>query len=333
MKTGPGLSGSAKTTLIGVLALGLAGGIGTWWALGVLGEKTAELAALQERLGNPALASLLGETTGTSRASQEAAQIRKMTQTLQEEEGASSRRWSVGTQEARGQGKDWAKDPGKWKDELIARQNELQKKASSERVLLAPDFYLGLQEYQQKSPTADEVPDLAVQLSVAGRLVERLLEARKIREQYTTDCELKSLALVRKGENQDKVPPGTSSATAPKGPSAVPERKKFRLELKCSPEVLYEYVRLLASDDWLLIIQNLSVSNEKPDFPPRSEIAKKFGSVSAGDAGRPGDSAAGKKLLEVLSGDEALSVGMEIDFIAWQEAEAAKPPADKGPKP
>lgn len=333
MKPGIGRSGATKTPLIGVLALVLAGGIGTWWALGLLDEKTAELAALQERLGNPALASLLGETTGTSRASQEAAQIRKMTQALQEEEGASSRRWSLGTQEARGQGKDWAKDPGKWKDELITRQNELQKKASSERVRLAPDFYLGLQEFQQKSPPADEVPDLALQLSVAGRLVERLFDARKIREQYTTDCELKSLALVRKGENQDKVPPGTSSAAAPQGPAAVPERKKFRLELKCSPEVLYEYVRLLASDDWLLIIQNLSVVNEKPDFPPRSEIAKKFGPVSVGEAVRPGDSAAGKKLLEVLSGDEALSVGMEVDFVAWLEAEAAKPAADKSPKP
>lgn len=329
----PGLPGSAKTTLLGVLALVLAGGIGAWLALGVLNEKTEELAALQERLNNPALASLLGETAGTSRASQEAAQIRNMTQALQEEEGASSRRWSLGTQEARGLGKDWAQDPGKWKDELIARQNELQKKASAERVQLAPDFYLGLQEFQQKSPTAAEVPDLALQLSVAGRLVERLLEARKIREQYTTACELKSLSLVRKDENQGKRPPGAAPVAAPQGPTLVPERKKFRLELKCSPEVLYEYVRLLASDDWLLIVQNLSVDNEKTDFPPRSEIAKKFGPMAAGDAPRPGDSGAEKKLLEVLAGDEALSVGMEVDFVAWQEAEAAKSPAGKSPQP
>ena len=329
----PSLTGSAKTFLGLALVFLLAGGAATWWGLGVLEEKKADFEGLRERLSNPALASLLGETAGTDRASQEAAQIRKMTQNLQDEEGQSSRRWSRGTAEARGQGKDWSKDPGKWKDELISRQNEIQKKASTQRVKLAPDFYLGLEEFREKSPTEEEVPDLALQLSVACRLVDHLLAARQVREQYATECELKSLVRPRSKEPEKNRPAAAPPpAAGSKSPSVGPERKKFRLEYQCSPEVLYEFVRLLSADDWLFIIQDLAITNMKSEFPPRSEIAKKFSAAAGEPAGRD-RLPSGKKLLEVLAGDEAIVVGMEVDFVPWQEGEAASAPTGKSPKP
>jgi len=75
------------------------------------------------------------------------------------------------------------------------------------------------------------------------------------------------------------------------------------------------------------------LSNAKPDFPPRSEIAKKFDQATSGEAINPGGTSAGKKLLEVLAGDEAISIAMEVDFVAWPEAEAAKPAAAQNPNP
>lgn len=312
----------------GILVTILGAAVGTWLGLGSLGEKQAEFQVLVDRLANPALAGLLAKPGGAGQAVREAGEIQKLAQSLQETEGSSALRWAEGTREAQGEGKEWAKDPGRWKDELIAAQSDLQKKAPSQQVKLAPDFYLGLEAYRQKSPATEEVPRLAVELSVARRLVERLFEARKIREQYVTACELKSLTGPSSSTVEGSKTGAAPAAPAPKRPGSALERKNFRVELECSPEVLYEYVRLLSQDPWLLILQDLSVQSRKEDFPRRSEIAKKFSGPEA--AAKPQETASKKKLLEILAGDEKLFVSMEIAFVPWQQPDDGKTGANPG---
>jgi len=239
-----------------------------------------------------------------------------------------ARQWAQATQELAGEGKDWAKDPGKWKDRLIAVQSELQKEAKAGRLTLAPDFYLGLDGFRQKSPTAEEVPELALHLSVAERLVRRLMEARQIKEQYPTVCEFRTLAgpgsALEKGvQEKPPVPPGPGAKPGPPAPEA--ERKKFRLEIRSSPEVLYEYVRMLTVDPALFIVTDLRLANEKQTFPLRSEIAKKFseGSAPTGEA-MPAGKKEKKRLLEILAGEEGLNATFEIDFVAWKKPGEAK---------
>jgi hypothetical protein len=305
----------------------LAAGALAWFGLGGLGEKQAEAQALTERMGNPALAALMSDPGGAARAGKEAADLLKLGQELEEKEGAMMRRWAEGTKEAAGDGQEWAKDPGKWKDELIRIQSALQKSAPASQVRLAPDFYLGLEAFRQKSPTAEEVPGLALHLKVAEKLVMKLLEARKRKEQFPTVCEFRSLT--GPGSGGEK-----AGAAAPGKPGAVaagPERQKFKAEVRCSPEVLYEYLRLLAVDPWLLVVTGLEVANEKESFPLRSEIAKKFTAKEPGAAGAAGGAKEEKKLLEILAGEESLKAVVEVDFVAWRNPEEAKagtpPPA------
>lgn len=305
----------------------LAAGALAWFGLGGLGEKQAEAQALTERMGNPALAALMSDPGGAARAGKEAADLRKLGQELEENDGAVTRTWTEGTKEAAGDGQEWAKDPGKWKDELIRIQSALQKSAPASQVRLAPDFYLGLETFRQKSPTVEEVPGLAMHLKVAEKLVMKLLEARKRKEQFPTVCEFRSLT--GPGSGGEKAEP----AAAPGKPGAVagPERQKFKAEVRCSPEVLYEYLRLLAVDPWLLVVTGLEVANEKESFPLRSEIAKKFTAKEPGAAGAAGGAKDEKKLLEILAGEESLKAVVEVDFVAWRNPEEAKagtpPPA------
>lgn len=313
----------------GVILLMAAGAL-AWWGLGSLGEKQAEAQALAERMGNPALAALLGDPSGATRATKEAGEIQKIEKELWDKDGSMTKVWSQGTREAYGEGQDWSKNPEKWKDRLIQIQSDLQKAAPGSQMQLGPDFYLGLETYRQKSPSAEEVPSLALHLSVAQRLVERLMEARKSAEQYPTLCEFRALSgpgsaaekAVEAAAGQVPVKPGS--------PPAGPEKKSFQAEIRCSPEVLYTYVRLLATDPWLFILTDLSVTNAKETFPLRSEIAKKFS--SDGTSATPGDPGAkpGRKLLEVLAGEESLTVRLNLDFVAWrnpEEAKAGTPPA------
>ena len=318
----------------GAMAILAAGGL-AWIGLSGLAEKQAEAQALTERMGNPALAALLNEPGGGSRASRDAAEIQKLANELRDGD-ALANQWAQAAQELSGDGRDWAKDPGKWKDRLIAVQSQLQKEAKGARLRLAPDFYLGLDGFRQKSPTAEEVPELALHLSVAERLVQRLMEARQIKEQYPTICEFRSLAGPGSGqETEPQEKPKAAQTPGGKPGVAGPEakRKTFRLEIRSSPEVLYEYVRLLVADPALLIIRDLKLANEKQNFPLRSEIAKKF-SETAPTAGETSTKTIEKtRLLEILAGEEALDITLEVDFVAWKKPEEAKAVGTSAPSP
>jgi len=318
--------GQLLTVVGGAALLMVAGGV-AWLGLGGLGEKQAEAQALTERMGNPALAALLNDPAGAGRATRDAAELQKLETELLNSD-AVARQWAQATQELAGKGKDWAQDPGKWKDRLIAVQSELQKEAKGGRLTLAPDFYLGLDGFRQKSPTAEEVPELALHLSVAERLVRRLMEARQIKEQYPTVCEFRTLigpGSEPEKERQEKppVPPGPGAKPGTPAPEA--ERKTFQVEIQSSPEVLYEYVRRLAADPALFIVTDLRLTNEKQTFPLRSEIAKKFSEVAVpAGAGAPAEKKEKKRLLEILAGEESLNAALEIVYVAWKQPEEAK---------
>lgn len=327
----PSMDKNQLVAVAGGLAVVLAAGGLAWLGLGALGEKQAEAQALAERMGNPALAALLNDPAGASRATRDAAEIQKLASELRDKDTVSNQ-WAQATRELAGEGQDWSKDPGKWKDRLISFQSQLQKEAKAGRLGMAADFYLGLDGFRQKSPTLEEVPNLALHLSVAERLVRRLLEARQIKEQYPTSCEI--LTLAGPGSGQEKA----LSLPSPGGKVGTPvpdaDRKTFQVQIRSSPEVLYEYVRLLTVDPALFIITDLRLTNEKQTFPLRSEIAKKFseGALPAG-GGSPAETKGKKRLLEILAGEESLNVTLDIDFVAWKKPGEAKAEGAPAPKP
>jgi hypothetical protein len=312
---------------LGGLVVLTAGGL-AWLALSNLGEKNEEAQALAERLGNPALAALLADSGGSARALREAAEIQKMTKELQDQNTVALG-WSQATHKLTGEGEEWAREPGKWKDRLIAVQNQLQKEAREQKVQLSPDFYLGLDKFRQISPTLEQVPELALHLSVAEHLLRLLMKARTVAEQYPTLCEFRSIAgpgTLLEDEGSKGASPDPSAGSKANSPSSAGQRKNFRMEIRASPEVLYEYVRLMVTDSALLILTDLSVKNEKQDFPQRSEIAKRFQQEPspATTDGAANVKEKGKKLLEILAGEESLSATIEISFVAWKTSEDPK---------
>jgi hypothetical protein len=233
---------------------------------------------------------------------------------------------------ASGQGQDWSTDPNKWKDRLIAVNDQLRKnsgkKGSNSKVILADDFYLGLQEYKQRSPTASQVPNLALQLSVAEKLVEILMEAKGMaKEAFPTQCILQSLEgpVVRELEVV-KPEAGEAKAGGVDGGGMV--RESYRLQMECSPEVFYGFLGRLSQDPWLFVVMDLSLENEQKEFLKRSEVAKKF-EVEKGEPAAEGEASnegargsvnpqPAMPLLLVLAGKERLKVVMKIDFIGWK---------------
>lgn len=139
--------------------------------------------SLADRKGKPELAAILTRPGGAGAVRKEAVEIGKVAEEVSQGEEGLVGSWREGYEKASGVGQGWSQDPNQWKDRLIATNDRLKKQSlkngDNSRVILADDFYLGLQEYKQQNPSADKVPELALRLSVAEKLVELLMDAKR----------------------------------------------------------------------------------------------------------------------------------------------------------
>ena len=326
-----------------MIALGVGGGalllgVGLGYlGLGALGETQAQAQSLADRKLKPEVAAVLARPGGAGAARKEAVELGKITEDLGKEEEKVVGSWREGLVKASGEGQDWSTDPNKWKDKLILVHDELRKKAGKKgdnsKVILVDEFYLGLQEYKQKSPTAAQVPSLALQMSVAEKLVEILMEAKGAsKEAYPTQCILQGLEGPVMREEEAKPQGGKPKAGGADGGGVV--RESYRLQIECSPEVLYRFLGRLSQDPWLFMVMDLSLENEQKEFLKRSEVAKKFVGekspsvaerASAPEGARGSENPqSGMPLLLVLAGKERLRVVMKIDFVGWKIPAAGK---------
>lgn len=309
----------------GLLILLVAGWLG-WQGLGSLASSQDRVQELAQKLGNEAIAGVLANPDGVDKTLREAKELMKLKNQLDESCQKATQVWKRSTAQATAEGQEWSQDPGKWKDQLISIQSKIQKDAVSSRLLLSPEFYLGLEAFRQKSPAVEEVPELALDLCLAQRLTEKLMESRReARDQYPTPCELR---LINFPHLEPAVPGATQATARPKETAGNSSRKTVRLEISCSPEVLYDYVHRLNSDDWLWIIRDLAITNPRQTFPARSEIAKTFAPGGNGAA-----SSSRAKLLEVLAGGETVVVQMEVDYVPWKEKNITGKPVSTEKKP
>ena len=326
-----------------MIAIGLGGvvlvlGVGLGYlGLGALGETQNQAQSLADRKLKPEVAAVLARPGGAGAARKEAVELDKIAEDLGKEEEKVVGSWREGLVKASGEGQDWATDSNKWKDKLIAVNDQLRKKAGKKgdnsKVILVDEFYLGLQEYKQKSPTAAQIPSLALHLSVAEKLVEILMEAKgAAKEAYPTQCILQSLEGPVVKEEEAKPQGGKPKVGGADGGGVV--RESYRLQIECSPEVLYRFVGRLSQDPWLFMVMDLSLENEQKEFLKRSEVAKKFEgekSPSATEGASAPEGARGSEnpqsampLLLVLAGKERLRVVMKIDFVGWKIPAAGK---------
>ena len=320
---------SAYAPLFGGLALVVLGaGLG-WVTFSSWGEaRAAAEELLQRKLG-----SVLVQPGGLEKLNQDITALQKSRAEFEKELEA----LVEPGEEAWGAGQPWSADPGQWKDRLIEVNDRIRKESGpvgpGGRISLTPDFYLGFEEYRQKSPSADQVPALARQLAVSLRLWDHLLAARKeVAEPFPTPCVLQAWMVPGVPAEATATSPGAPGASPPTpSPASAPLRETYQMSLECSPEVLLDLMRRVASDPWMLIPMQLRVENEQASFPKRAEFEKFFvGTAGAAASAEKGAASSDRPpLLLILAGKEKLKVSLSIDFVGWPPP---SPPATAKPK-
>jgi len=325
----------------GLLLIAVTAGYFGWSSLG---ELQGQAQTLAERKVKPELAAILTRPGGAGAARKEAGEILKLEEELAQAEEGLVGSWREGYVQASGEGQGWSQDPNQWKDYLIISYDGLKKqsgkKGDNSRVILADDFYLGLQDYKQQNPPSEKVPDLARQLSVAKKLVELLMDSKKLaKEAYPTQCLMQSIVVPVVSDPDAGKMGNEKSKQGVNLESYL--REGYTLQFECSPEVLYGFIQRVVVDPWLFVVVNLNIENDMKEFPKRSEIARKFldgkssGVGSIGSTGKveggadgavgTGDAASQPPLLMVLAGKERLKVAIRIEFVGWRAPVAGKP--------
>ena len=323
-----------QIVLYGVSAAALlVAAVFAWMGLGSLMEKNDLAQQLAERRGKSEVAEILGMPGGVEGAKKEIGEVERLHSSLSKEEESLLGPWRQATRDASGDGKEWSKDADKWKDMLVNFNDEIAKKSGKagdkKKVILSGDFYLGLADFKQLSPSEDKVPALALQLSVSKRLVDLLFSAKeKAREGYPTSCTLLKLQGPL-GQGEEKA--GAAEAKPKdKGTDNSPwHRDRYVVELDCSPEVLYAYISALIKDTLLFVPVSISLENEKTVFPKRSQLAGLFSpakneAAASPDTTRESVPLAVPPLLLVLAGKEKLRVNLQIDFVGFNPPSVAK---------
>jgi hypothetical protein len=296
-----------------------------WWGLGSLMKQSDDAQKLtNDNKTNKEVSNILGRPGGISAAKKDIVNLETLNSSLGKQEESLLGPWRNSTSEAMGVGKDWSKDGNKWKDLLVNYNDEILKKAGKKgdkkKVVLTPNFYLGLEEFKQRSPGDVQVPLLATQLSVSKRLVDLLFHVKEnTKEGYPTSCLLLSLQgpLSKEGEPTEV----SKSKQKSDGRNDYP-RESYMIEIECSPEVLYAYIHRLVIDDYFFIPINLQLENEKDTFPKRSELVGLFNTPlvnepNSGETRQNVSSAPTAPLLLVLAGKERLHAKLQIDFVRW----------------
>ena len=303
----------------GILGLLIFSGAGflAWVGFTTLQKSQDQLATLSEKVSKPELAAILVQEDGVNATLREAQKLGQGQKKFRGELEKTIGNWRKGFFEASGSGQPWSQNPGQWKDELVRINAEIARTSreteEDRKVRLAEDFYLGLEEFRQRSPQSSELPLLALRLKVAERLTQTLFHAKeKAQEQYPTVCLLQKIAFVAR-EEKPGVPQASRGSAA--GGEAI-QRIPFEIQFRSSPEVLYAYVDLLRRDGWLFVVQDLRIQNELEQFPPRSEIRNRYEAQKK--PANPKD-AQEQDLILVLAGKESLLVDLRVEFVAWKE--------------
>ena len=206
--------------------------------------------------------------------------------------------------------------PQRFQDALRNEVTRIKSLATNTGATLPPGFYLGLDEYENRLPTQDDVQLLSKQLTVLSWLGE-LLATHK-------DLILSEFSR----STAETSPKKTSPAVPVKVSTPYKDACGMKVSFRCSQGSFREIVNAVSTAPYFLIIDQLLVHNTSSE-PPRRDTPLPT-AAPAPDGSIP------IQRLPIIVGRELLDISLKLRGLEFsdQESPAAKnlqhKPADKG---
>lgn len=205
--------------------------------------------------------------------------------------------------------------PQLFQDGLRSQVTAVKTSAAAKGVTLSPGFYLGMEEYENRLPSPDEVMTQAKQLTVldwiSGQLASR---EGLILSEFTRQLPMQ--------------PSKASEASKkPSAPAGAPQKNAFdqlggvRISFRCDQSSLRHLLNAISSAPYFLVIENMQIQNSVPEPPRRDSFSQ--------DPQSPADAQASAQRLPVIVGREQLNVSMKIRFLEFNLEHTSREPGGK----
>jgi hypothetical protein len=188
-------------------------------------------------------------------------------------------------------------------DGLRSQVTAIKTAASSKGATLPPGFYLGMEEYENRPPSPDEVMVLARQLTVldwiAGQLTSR---EGLILSEFTRSVPPPVSKTAEAGKK-------TSTPTDSTSKNIYNALGGIRISFRCDQTSLRDLINAITSSPYFLVIENLQLQNSVEE-PPRRD-------ASSQTPQSPTDEQSAAQRLPIIVGREQVNAAMKIRFLEF----------------
>jgi len=185
--------------------------------------------------------------------------------------------------------------PQRFQDALRNEVTRIKNLAASTGANLPPGFYLGLEEYENRLPTQEDVQLLSKQLTVMSWLAELLACHKDLVlsefSRVSSESPLKKEPLKKPAPAKEALPYEVTSG--------------IKLGFRCNQGSLREIVNSVSAAPYFLMIDQLLVQNTSTE-PPRRDSQQPIPTPS------PADGTAVVQRLPIIVGRELLNVSMRL---------------------
>ncbi len=208
--------------------------------------------------------------------------------------------------------------PQEFQDVLRKEVTLVKSIATQSRSKLPAPFYLGLDAYENKPPSAEEVLALSRQLTVFDWVAENLLSHKEVIIEEFTRPQPQDARKKEKEPAPGKLP---QKGNGPDIKSPLPYQTTAELQLKfrCSQTAFREFVNTIATAPYFLVIENVQVQNSSLEPPPREP------SPSASREATPTNAPSSAEKLPVIVGREQLAISMKLRSLDFTDPRVATP--------
>lgn len=206
-----------------------------------------------------------------------------------------------------------------FEDALRSQITSLKTLAATSGSSLAPGFYLGLDEYENKLPSPESVMSLAGQLTVLDWFAKKLLSHQGlILAEFERVVPLSSQQGTsgNAAAKADRKSP-LAASNGSNNHSLMSSLGSFKASFRCDQTSLRDIINDLSGAPYFLIIESLQLQNSVME-PPRRGVTPPPEQPEPQQQGTK-DSQSGSQRLPIVVGNEQINVSMRIRILDFPE--------------
>ena len=198
--------------------------------------------------------------------------------------------------------------PQRFQDALRNEVTRIKALATSSGATLPPGFYLGLDEYENRLPSQDDVQILAKQLTVLSWLGELLANHKDL---IISEF---SRPVVETGAKKELLKknalPATTKVSTPYASSCA-----IKISFRCNQGSFREIINAVSTASYFLVIDQLLVQNTSGE-PPRRDTPPPVAPPTP-------DGTAPVQRLPIIVGRELLDISLKLSALEFADQTAA----------